>query len=167
MSSIKRVLILITKVNVPQFLLKGCKLLSTVWQHFDKWYLKNNSKPYAKQSSRSIFDSSVCKPLEIIFQSCVEKGKFPYELKKANMMSAFQESNKRELKNYWLISLLPVSGKIFERLLYNSMFKFFTENSLIFYNQLGFKPGYLRTNQLLSITHKIYSCVLKHFQSFW
>ena len=36
------------------------------------------------------------------------------------------------------------------------MFKFFTENSLIWQNQSGFKPGDSYTNQLLSITHYIY-----------
>ena len=36
------------------------------------------------------------------------------------------------------------------------MFKFFTENSLIFQNQPDFKPGDSCTNQLLLITHQIY-----------
>ena len=69
-----------------------------------------------------ICDESICKPLGIIFRSCLENGKFPSEWKK---------NNKQELKNYRPISLLPVSGKTFERLLYDSMFKFFTENNLI------------------------------------
>ena len=86
--------------------------------------------------------------------------------------SCLQKNNKQELKNYRPIFLLPVSGKIFERLLYDSMFKFstenslisqydsvfkfFTENSLIWQNQSGFKPGDSCTNQLMSIMHKIY-----------
>ena len=36
------------------------------------------------------------------------------------------------------------------------MFNFFTENSLMFQNQSGFKPGDSCTNQLLPITHQIY-----------
>ena len=60
------------------------------------------------------------------------------------------------LKNYRPISLLPGSGKIFERLLYDSMFKFFTENIWISQNQSGFKPGDSGTNQLLLITHQIH-----------
>ena len=71
-----------------------------------------------------IFDESICKPLSIIFQSCLENGKFPSEWKKTNVVPVFKKNNKQELKNYRPISLLPVSGKIFERLLYNSMFKF-------------------------------------------
>ena len=43
-----------------------------------------------------------------------------------------------------------------ERILYNNMDEFFTENSLISPNQSGFKPGDSCINQLLSITHEIY-----------
>ena len=55
------------------------------------------------------------------------------------------------------ISLLPICGKIFERLLYNEMFSFFITNHLISTNQSGFKPGDSCINQLLSITHGIHA----------
>ena len=103
-----------------------------------------------------ICDESIYKPLRIIFRSCLENGKFPSEWKKANVVPVFKTSNKQELKNYRPISLLPVSSKIFERLLYDSMFKFFTENNLILLNQSGFKPGDSCVSQLLSITHQIF-----------
>ena len=60
------------------------------------------------------------------------------------------------MKNYRQISLLPVVGKIFARILYNYKYEFFTENILISSNQSGFKPGDFCINQLLSITHEIY-----------
>ena len=84
------------------------------------------------------------------------KWEAPLTMKKANVVPVFKKNNKQELKNYRPISLLPVSGKIFERLLYDNMFKFFTENNLILQNQSGFKPRSSCTNQLLSITHQIY-----------
>ena len=102
-----------------------------------------------------IFDESICKPLGIIFRSCLENGKLPSEWRKANVVPFFKKNNKQDLKDYRPISLLPVSDKIFERLLYDSVFKFFTENNLISQNQSGFKPGDFCTNQLLSITHQI------------
>ena len=52
--------------------------------------------------------------------------------------------------------LLPICGKILERLMFNEMFNFFIENKLISSNQSGFKPGNSCINQLLSITHEIY-----------
>ena len=74
---------------------------------------------------------------------------------KSQCSSCLLKSKKQELKNYIPISFRPASGKIFERLLYNSMFRFFTTKRLIFHNQSGFKPGEKGTKQLLSITHDI------------
>ena len=82
------------------------------------------------------------------------KWKVPLRMEKSQCDSCLQKNNNQELKNYRPISLLPVSRKIFERLLYDSMFKFFTENSLLLQNQSGFKLSDSYTNQLLSIMLK-------------
>ena len=103
-----------------------------------------------------ICDKSICKPLELIFQSCIKHGKFPNEWKMANVVPVHKKSDKQILKNYWPVSLLPICGKVFERLIYNSLFEYFIENDLISPNQSGFKPGDSCTNQLISITHEIY-----------
>ena len=76
-----------------------------------------------------ICDASICKPLELIFRSCLENGKSRTEWKKANVVPAHKKEDKQNLKNYRPISLLPVAGKIFERILYNNMYEFFTENN--------------------------------------
>ena len=103
-----------------------------------------------------ICDTSICRPLKLIFQSCLEIGKFPIEWKKANVVPVHMKGEKQVLKNYRPISLLPIAGKIFERLLYGSMFEFFIENNLISKNQSCFRPGGSCINQLISITHEIY-----------
>ena len=83
------------------------------------------------------------------------KGRFPNEWKKANDVPVHKKNDKRLLKNYRPISLLPICGKVLERLLYNSMFEFFIQNDLITPNQFGFKIGDSCINQLISITHEI------------
>ena len=45
---------------------------------------------------------------------------------------------------------------MFECLIYNELFNFFTDNKLIFPNQSGFGLGKYCVNQLLAITHEIY-----------
>ena len=77
-------------------------------------------------------------------------------MEKANVVPVHKKGVKRILKNYRPISLLPIAGKIFERLLYDRMFEFFIANNLISKNQSGFRPGDSCINQLLSITHEIY-----------
>ena len=103
-----------------------------------------------------ICDKSICKPLELIFQSCIKHGKFPNEWKMANVVPVHKKSDKQILENYRPVSLLPICGKVFERLMYNSLFEYFIQNNLISPYQSGFKPGDSCTNQLISITHKIY-----------
>ena len=76
-----------------------------------------------------ICDASICKPQELIFRSCPENGKFSTELKKANVVPANKKGDTQNLKNYRPISLLPLAGKIFERILYNNMYELFTENN--------------------------------------
>ena len=90
------------------------------------------------------------------FNQYLETGTFPNDWKKGNVVPVFKKGDKQILKNYRPISLLPVCGKIFEKLIFNEMFKFFIENNLISPNQSGFKPGDSCINQLLSITHDFY-----------
>ena len=118
----------------------------------------NKAHEHNMISSRmiKICDTSICSPLQLIFQSCLESGKFPNEWKKANVAPVHKKGGKEILKNYRPISLLPIAGKTFERLFYDRMFEFFMENNLISKNQSGFRPGDSCINQLLSITHEIY-----------
>ena len=97
---------------------------------------------------------SIYKPLNLIFKSCLKAGQFLSEWKKANVVPVFKKGDKQLVKSHCPISLLPITGKIFERLLYNQMFDFFIRNDLISQNQSGFKPG--DSNQLLAITYEIY-----------
>ena len=75
-------------------------------------------------------DKEICKPLHMIFVSCMEEGVLPLIWKMAN-----KKNYKSSIKNYRPVSLLPIFDKIFERLLYKQMYSFFIENNLIFLNQ--------------------------------
>ena len=100
---------------------------------------------------------TICKPLELIFKQALTTCLFPSEWTKGNIVSCYKKGDKQNLKNYRPVSLLPICGKIFERLIFNEMFSFFLSNNLLAPNQSGFKPGDSCINQLLSITHEICS----------
>ena len=68
--------------------------------------------------------ASISKPLEIIFKSCIEKGQFPNERKKANVVPVHKKGDKQVLRNYQPVSLLPICCKTFERLIYNNCMNF-------------------------------------------
>ena len=78
-------------------------------------------------------------------------------MEKGNIAPIHKKGDKQTLKNHRPVSLLPICGKSLERLMFNEMFEFFTENKLISSSQSGFKPSDSCINQLLSITHEKYS----------
>ena len=77
-------------------------------------------------------------------------------MEESQCSSCTQKSDKQSSKNYRPISLLPIFGKIFERIIYSNIFEYLAAKKLISDNQAGFKTGDFCVNQLLSIIHKIY-----------
>ena len=59
------------------------------------------------------------------------------------------------VKNYRPISLLPIFGKLSERVIYNSLFNYFQSKRLFTPSQSGFLTGNSCIAQLLSIIHEI------------
>ena len=96
------------------------------------------------------------KPLAVLFRNCLESECFPKEWKKANIVPAHKKHDKQLIKNYRPVSLLPICSKIFEKVIFNSLFKYLDDNNLLNSNQSGFRPGDSCVHQLLSITHEIY-----------
>ena len=66
--------------------------------------------------------------------------------------------HKKHEKNlkYRPISLLPIFGKILEKLMYDSICSHLVSYDLLNPNQSGFRPGDSTINQLISITHTIF-----------
>ena len=89
----------------------------------------------------------------MIFKSCIIKEQFLSEWKKANVAPVHKKSDKQSLKNYRPISLLPIFGKFFERIIYNNVYEYLPTNKLISDNQSGFKPGDSCVNQLTKTNH--------------
>ena len=55
---------------------------------------------------------------------CLRNGRFLLESKKANVVLIHKKDNKKTIENYCSVSLPPIYGKIFERLLYDTLFNF-------------------------------------------
>ena len=92
-------------------------------------------------------------PLRIVFEQ--KEGKFSEIWKKANVVLLQKIEDKNFLKNYCTISLLSICSKIFERVIYNSLFNHFQNNKLFTPSQSGFLHGDSCIAQLLSIIHEI------------
>ena len=56
---------------------------------------------------------------------------YPDDWKKSSTVPIYKKENKSLIKNYRPISLLPVFGKVFERIIFNFLFNYFLENKLL------------------------------------
>ena len=102
-----------------------------------------------------ICNESITIPLKIIFTESLKNGVFPEIWKRENVVPVHKKEDKSLVKSYRHISLLPIFGKTFERVIYNSLFNHFISNKLFTPSQSGFLPGDSCIAQLLSIIHEI------------
>ena len=99
----------------------------------------------------------ISRPLCLIIQKCINNGSFPHRWKHANVQPVHKKNARQDKSNSRPISLLPICGKIFEKIVFDSLYNFFTSNNLIYENQPGFRPGDSTINQLLAITTEIFN----------
>ena len=99
---------------------------------------------------------SIVEPLKLIFENCIRSSVFPILWKRGNIVPVHKKNSKQEIKNYRPISLLPIFSKVFEKIIFNEIYKYFNANHLFCINQSGFRPGDSCTNQLIAITHNIF-----------
>ena len=99
---------------------------------------------------------SIVLPLKLIFRSALNSGVFPSNWKKGNVTPVHKKGSKQILTNYRPISLLPIFGKIFEKLIYENLYRYLHNNKLLSDKQSGFRPGDSCVSQLIAITHEIY-----------
>ena len=81
--------------------------------------------------------------------------------KKCNVVPIHKKGDTRNVKNYRPVSLLPICNEIFERLIYNVMYDFLSDNNLLSPNQSVFRSGDSCINQLYSINHEILNALDK------
>ena len=101
-------------------------------------------------------DVALVVPLKIIFRNCLRSGLFPHMWKHANVVPVHKKNEKNLKGNYRPISLLPIFGKILEKLINDSLYSHLVSSELLNPNQSGFRPGDSTVNQLISITHTIF-----------
>ena len=98
-------------------------------------------------------ETSVSKPLYILFNNSVMNECSPKECKKANIG---KKSWWKIMKNCRPMSLLSIFRKKFEKITFDFVFKYLEDKKLLIWNHSGFRPGDSCVHQLLSIIEETY-----------
>ena len=84
--------------------------------------------------------SVLIKPLTLHINQYLHTG--VYQLKMSRVKPLFKSGDKSLFSNYGPISLLPFLSKIIERVIFDQLLAYFTNNNLLYLNQFGFRPGH-------------------------
>ena len=103
-----------------------------------------------------ICDKSLLKPLTILFQNSTKSSCYPVIWKRSNIIPAHKKNDKQLVENYRPVSLLPIFGKIFEKIIFDRLYNFLLQEELLNPNQSGFRPSDSCVKQLIAITHEIF-----------
>ena len=77
-----------------------------------------------------ICDKSLLKPLIFLFQNSAKLSYFPDMWKRFNIIPVHKKNDKQLFYNYFPISLLPIFGKNFEKIIFNKVYHFLLEERL-------------------------------------
>jgi hypothetical protein len=88
----------------------------------------------------------------------MNKGIFPHEFKTGKVTPIYKKDNRECIENYRPVSILPIFGKIFEKIIYKRLYTFFTANGVLHEDQFGFRKGHSTTHAL----HKSVDSITKN-----
>ena len=94
-------------------------------------------------------------PLSKIVNKSFSQGIFPDLLKIAKIHPIFKNGIKSEFTNYRPISVLPSFSKIFEKLMYNRLITYLSQQSILYNNQFGFRQNHSTLMAMVDMTEKI------------
>jgi len=77
--------------------------------------------------------------LSLMINQSLTTGIFPEKLKIARVVPFHKCKNKSEISNYRPISILPSVSKVFERIIHDQVYAYFSSQSLFYSSQYGFR----------------------------
>ena len=99
--------------------------------------------------------------LSIIYNRCIELGVFPHLLKITKVISIHKGDSKMVASNYRPISLLPIFGKIFEKIIFKRLSDFVIRYKILYEKQYGFQRAKSTEDAIIDITQNILNSLEK------
>ena len=97
--------------------------------------------------------NEVANSLSFLYNRSTEEGSFPLNLKIASVCPIHKgEGHKDNPSNYWPISILPITARVFEKLIHIRLFRYL--ESTIFKYQSGLRPKHSTESSVLKSTNR-------------
>ena len=93
--------------------------------------------------------------LKYIFDLSLKSGTFPEKIKIVRVTPVFKSGDTSLMTNYRPISVLPCFSKMLERIMYNRLYKYLTENNLLYCKKFGFQKGHSPEHAILQLVEQI------------
>ena len=96
----------------------------------------------------------ISKLLADLFNLSITTNTFPDDWKVAKVLPLFQSGERNDPNNFRSISVLPTVARVFERLIYEQMYTYFSENNLIQPRQSRFRSLHATVTAPLDMTNQ-------------
>ena len=137
--------------------------LNSISQH-DVKYAINNCKNKFSLDCYNLnyffiknFSDCLTAPLQLLFNRCIELEQYPESLKIAKVTPFFKNGNKYDQSNFRPISLLPIIGKVFERIIFDRIQNCLKVFDILSDSQFGFRHGKSTVDAIATIIEEIRS----------
>ena len=121
--------------------------------------LKTNKSPGVDEINFNVIKhcfGELCGPLKYIFDSSLQSEVFPGLMKIVIVSPVFKTGDTADISNYRPISVLPCFSKILERVMYNRLHKYLTDQKILHPPQFGFRKGHSAEHAIVQLVDQIY-----------
>ena len=91
---------------------------------------------------------AICPILAYHYNHLMKIGEFPDILKLGKITPVYKKDNEELPSNYRPVSTLPIFGKIFEKIIYTRLYKYFVSQGLLHDKQFGFRKNHYTSHAL-------------------
>ena len=83
-----------------------------------------------------------------LYNNCIHQGQFPSVFKVGKVTPIYKKDNKECIENYRPVSILPIFGKIFEKIIYTRLYNYLTSKGILRDEQFGFRKSHSTVHAL-------------------
>ena len=143
--------------------------MSDIHTDFEEVHALSKEINISKSSAIDLLSSKILKDaflvltlqLVYLFNLSLSTGMFPSKWKVATVIPLFKGGVKTDVGNYRPISLLPLPGKILEKIVHKRISMFLENNNMLCDDQYGFRKERSTTHSIVNLTNSIFDAINK------